>query len=485
MKLVVLSVLLSFVPISVDVQTSADLILINANIRTMDIGAPRAEALAARDGRIVAIGSTRDIRKLANYKTQVIDAGGKLVLPGFNDAHVHFTGIGNQFSHLDLREARKTNGVLDRIAFYASVLPKGRWLLGGGLTLPLQDLPTLAQLDQASPNNPVSIYLSGNKSLLVNSAAAMRSRLAVTNAVVAGESVGRVRHQVPADHDRNWPEIAETASNYAASLGVTSVQDVHSDDLIEILNDLAATGRLKTRVYDCIGIHQRHGAIVAGLKAATGNAFVRGGCVKGLAEGTTDEINEMRTSIMESDKGGVQVMIHAIGARSNANALYAFEKVIAAIGRRDRRFRIEHAARMSSNDIGRLSRSGIIASMQPHLFGAGSDDLRAIIDSGAMLAFGSDASITDLNPLLGIHAAVNSGSRSITVEEAVRAYTLGSAYAEFQEREKGTLAVGKLADCVILSDDIFTINSTKISSVKVLVTIVNGHIVFESKQRAK
>lgn len=479
MRLFVLSVLLSFHPISVDVQTSADLILINANIRTMDSSVPRAEALAARGGRIVAIGSTSDILKLANDKTQVIDAGGKLVIPGFNDAHVHFTGIGNKFSHLDLRQASDKTGVLDRIAFYSSILPKGRWLLGGGLSLLPKDLPTLAEIDRVNPDNPVLIYLAGNKSSLVNSTALRRAKITLNDAVVAGELVARVRHQVPPDHERNWSEIAEMASNYAASLGVTSVQDVHSDDLLDVLNGLAASGRLKTRVYDCVGIQHRRRSIAAGIRAATGNGFVRGGCVKGLADGTRDEIDELRTSILESDKAGLQVMIHAIGARSNANVLTAFEAVAARNGRRDRRFRIEHATRMRSSDIPRLSRSGIIGSMQPYLFGAGSDDLRAIIDSGAMLAFGSDASIGDFDPLLGIHAAVNSGRRSITVEEAVRAYTLGSAYAEFQEKEKGSLAVGKLADLVILSDDIFEIDRVRIDKTRVVLTVMNGRVVFE------
>jgi predicted amidohydrolase YtcJ len=482
MKSAVFATLLSCVfLLSVDGQTSADLILINANIRTMDVNVPKAEALAVRDGRIIAVGKTSDIRKLANDKTRVIDAGGKLVLPGFNDAHVHFTGIGNKFSHLDVRQARTRQEVLDRIAFYASVLPKGRWVLGAGLNLPQQDLPTIEQIDAVSSDNPVFIYFADYKSAMVNSAALKRAKISAADAVISSELIARVRQQVPADHEHNWYEIVETASNYAASLGVTSVQDVHSDDLVAILNTLAESGKLKTRVYECIGIQNRKKAIAAGLSAATGNAFVRGGCVKGFADGIDGEIAELRNTIAESDKAGLQVMIHAIGGRSNANALAAFEKIIAANGRRDRRFRIEHAARMKSSDIPRLSRSNIVASMQPHLFGAGSDDFRTMIDSGATVAFGSDASITDFNPLLGIHVAVNSGSRSLTVEEAVRAYTLGSAYAEFQEKEKGTLAVGKLADFVVLSDDIFTIEKQRIEKTSVVMTAVNGKIVFERK----
>lgn len=481
MKFVPLALLLICFSLSVGGQTSADLILINANIRTMDTRVPRAEALAVANGRILAVGKTIDIRRLAGANTRVIDARGKLVLPGFNDSHVHFTGIGNQFSHLSAKQVRNRQEVLDRIASYAAVLPKGRWILGAGLSLSSDEMPTIAQIDAVSPDNPVLIYLADHKFAMVNTAAQKLAKISGAEVVVSNELVTRIRGQVPLDHERNWPEISETASNYAASLGVTSVQDVHSDDLFAILNTLAENGKLKTRVYECIGISDRKKAISAGFRAATGNPFVRRGCVKGFTHGSDDELVELTGMIAESDKAGLQVMIHAIGERSNTIAITAFEKAIASNGRRDRRFRIEHAARMRPGDVRRLSRSNIIASMQPHLFGAGSDDFRAIFDSGVKLALGSDASITDLDPLFGIHAAVNSGSRSLTVEEAVRAYTLGSAFAEFQESQKGSLAVGKLADLVVLSDDIFTVDTNKIRDAKVLVTVVHGKVVFEAK----
>lgn len=481
MKPVVATFLIFIVLLSVDGQTSADLILINANIRTMDERVPRVEALAVRDGRIIAVGRTNDIRKLAGTNARVIDAGGKLVTPGFNDSHVHFTAIGNRFSHLGLRAAKTQREVLDRIAFYTSVLPKGRWLLGAGLSLSATDLPSLAEIDAVSADNPLLIYFADHKSILVNSAALKRARITQSSTVISGMDVAKVRHHVPIDYERNWAELAETASNYAASLGVTSVQDVHSDDVLDVLKTLVASGRLKTRIYECIGIHDRKKSIAVGLKVATGDAFVRGGCVKGFAGDTDEEITELRAAITESDKAGLQVMIHAIGGRSNSDVLDAFEKAIATNGRRDRRFRIEHAARMKTNDIPRLSRFGIVASMQPHLFGAGSDDYRTIFDSKAFVAFGSDASITDFNPMFGIHAAVNSAARSLTVDEAVRAYTLGSAYAEFQEKEKGTLAIGKLADFVMLSDDVYTIEKQRIGNTRVIMTILSGKVVFERK----
>lgn len=482
-RIVLVILILSF---SVVGQTTADLVLINANIRTLDKQRPRAEALAVVSGLITAVGKSSDISRLVGPKTRVIDAGGKLVLPGFNDSHVHFTGIGNQFSHLDLRESRTAVQIIERIAFFARVLPKGRWMLGGGLDFAdLSKLPSLARLDAASPDNPLLIYSADYKTAIANTRALAAGNVLSASGVLRGDEITRVRENVPAGYERNWAEIAETASNYAASLGVTSVQDVHSDDLIDVFRQLASSGRLKTRIYECVGIGNWKRTSAVRLKAASGTAMVRGGCVKGMSDGGDEEVSEFNQSIAEADKAGLQVMIHAIGALPIEHALDAFEATIATNGRHDRRFRVEHAARMSKADTERFVRSGAIASMQPYLFYNGpssGDDYRCIADAGTSLAFGSDASITDLNPLLGVYSAVNSGGRSLTVEEAVRAYTLGSAYAEFQEKLKGTVEAGKLADLVILSDDIFAIDKGIIAKTQVLMTIVNGVVVFEAQR---
>ncbi|MDI1243643.1 MAG: amidohydrolase family protein, partial [bacterium] len=189
-------------------------------------------------------------------------------------------------------------------------------------------------------------------------------------------------------------------------------------------------------------------------------------------------------NIAAADSAGLQVLIHAIGREPNVAVLSAFEKVIAENGWRDRRFRIEHAAGVSSADLMRFSRSKIIPSMQPILFfdeasGSG-DDYRKMLDSGAALAFGADAPMRGFDPLEGIYAAVNAGGkRALTVEEAVYAYTMGAAYAEFQEKEKGNIKVGRLADLVILSSDIFS-EKADIRASTVWLTVANGRIVYEN-----
>ncbi len=335
-----------------------------------------------------------------------------------------------------------------------------------------------------SPENPVLIYSHDYAQGLANTAALAAARVSATNGVVAGDELKRVRQRLPANHNSHLAEIIESAGNYAASLGVTSVQDVHSDDLFDVLNELVARQKLKVRVYDCTGLADRPNAAKAGEWAATGTPMVRRGCRKGAADGDVGEVDELARDIAEADRAGLQVMVHAIGARSNANILTAFECVAATKGKRDRRFRVEHAARMSPADIVRFQRSEIIPSMQPYLFyrgAAAGDEYRRILDAGTSVAFGSDASMISLDPLLGIYAAVNSGPRSISVYEAVKAYTIGSAYAEFQEREKGTIETGKLADLIILSDDIFTIDRSRIKDARVILTILDGKVVYDNR----
>ncbi len=484
-------------------QSGIDLIIINANVRTMASAQPRAEAIAVSGGEIVAVGSSKTILAMADAGTKRIDAKGKLVLPGFNDAHVHFATIGNMFSSIKLADIRTPKELTERVARFAKFLPKGRWILGSGWDnrswVP-NDPPTRALIDSVAPDNPVFIYNWDAKAVLVNAAALkfagidgsakdppggtiFRDEKGEPTGVLRGTAIQLVGRSVPQNHVRNWVEIVETASNYAASLGVTSVQDVHSDDLAQVYGALAKQGKLKTRVYDCVPLSEWKKMADANVKAAAGDAMVRTGCVKFFAEDEADDIAGLERDIAGADKAGLQVAIHAIGAKPNEIVLNAFERASISNGERDRRFRVEHANRAAAIDLPRFAKLKVIASMQPWLFysgnRAGSDDYRRIFSLGTSVAFGSDASITDFDPLLGISAAVNS-KNGISVEQAVRAFTLGSAYAEFQEKVKGTIEVGRLADFVLLSDNIFSMDPERIREAKVLATIVDGKLVYES-----
>jgi predicted amidohydrolase YtcJ len=218
----------------------------------------------------------------------------------------------------------------------------------------------------------------------------------------------------------------------------------------------------------------------------------------------------MLKRVSEADRAGLQILIHAIGDRANDLILSMYEQVERENGKRDRRFRIEHAQHLRPQDIPRFARDQVIASMQPyHAIDDGrwaekrigkeraktTYAFRSLLDSGATLAFGTDWTVAPLNPLFTIYAAVTrrtiDGKNSkgwvpeqkISVEETVRAYTFGSAYAEFQENVKGTITPGKLADLVLLSQDIFKIDPKEIENVKVVLTMVDGRVVYEDRDR--
>ena len=464
-------------------QAPPDLIIINANVRTMDRANPKAEAVSILNGRITALGTSEEIKKLAGENTRTIDAKGKLLLPGFNDAHAHIIALGNKFSSIDLSDSKTADDVTEKLRRFADFLPKGRWILGGKLGPAVE--VTLAQVDAATPENPVFVYHSDAKSAIANSLALTAARVENKSGVVSGYQLDALRRVAPPDHVRDLPAIIETASNYAASLGVTSMQDMHSDDLAAVLRSLDREGRLKTRVYDCVSIVNWPKLAVVGTKAAQGDAMVRTGCVKGHYDEEDEVTGSLGKNIAGSDSAGMQVMVHAIGAKANQVVLVEMEKAMKANGERDRRFRIEHATGLRPADLPRLARSKIIPSMQPALFfsetSGSSDDYRRLLDSGAHIAFGADAPMRGFDPLEGIHAAASAGgNRGLTVEEAVYLYTMGAAFAEFQEKEKGSIEVGKFADLVILSSDIFA-EKADVRSAYVTMTFVNGRLVYENK----
>jgi len=477
-------------PLLAQKSSFADLVVINAKVRTMTSSDSIIEAFAVSGNRISAVGTNKLVQTLVGPSTRVIDAKGKLVLPGFNDAHVHFMAIGNSFSSIDLRLSATTAEMTQSISRYVRFLPKGRWILGGHFKIESSQLPDRKSLDVIAADNPVFLYGVDNMTALANSQAFKRANLRDDSAdvdrdtagaptgIVRGAALQKIAAAIPADHIRNWIEAAETATNYAASLGVTSVQDMHSDDSRAIYLELQRQGKLKTRVYDCLPLGEWKKLKDSRLPNES-DAMVTDGCLKGFSDGDEGGKASLLRDVIAGDAAKQQIMIHAIGRDANRIVLDVFEQAAKTNGRRERRFRVEHAHKVRDEDLRRFSRSGIIASMQPALFD-GSTDSRfgTLIKQNARIAFGSDASMIDLNPMLGIESAVNAGSESVSVYDAVRAYTLGSAYAQFAEKDKGTIEAGKLADFVILSDDIFGIDSLKIRGVKVVATVVDGRIVY-------
>lgn len=527
---------------------TADLVVTNANVRTMNSAQKQATSIAVLGGKIIAVGSDADIKTLIGPKTKVIDAKGKLVIPGFNDAHVHFLEVGQQLSSVDLRDAKTPQEFVERIKNFASKLPKGRWILGGKWdheNWTPNNLPTAAMIDAVTPDNPVFIDRLDGHMALANSLAMSLAKVdKATKDVDGGEIVRNtsgnptgvlkdaamtyIAKVIPAFSFEQKMEAAQAATDYAASLGVTSVQDMSAGTDVGVYQELLRRGTLKTRVYGCSPLSEFAKWQAAGLHHAFGDAMLRVGCVKGYSDGSlgsttawffepyrdapntsglaSDEIPKMPEIAAAADKAGLQLMIHAIGDRANAIVLDNFLKAAQANGDRDRRFRIEHAQHLRQEDIKRFGTQKVVASMQPfHIIDdgrwawkridekrlKGTYAFRTLLDSGAVLAFGSDSPVAPLNPLLGVYAAVTRRTlddknpngwipeQKISVEETVKAFTSSSAYAEFQEKIKGTIEVGKLADFVILSGDIFTVDPVTIRDIKVLTTVMDGRIVYE------
>ena len=529
----------------------ADLVIVNASVHTMDKARPTAEAVAIIGNRIVALGSSKEIGKLAGPGTRVIDAHDQLVLPGFNDAHVHFMSGGFQLSSVDLRDANTPQEFAERIRDFAAKLREGRWITGGDWDherWPDAKLPTRDLIDRYTPKTPVFVNRLDGHMALANSLALKLAgvtretkdpdggvivrdpKTGEPTGVLKDAAQGFVWRVIPASSFEEKLAAARAATNHAASLGVTSVQDMSAGVDVGVYQTLLDLGELKTRVYAVWPLPGWDRLARTGVRAHFGSAMLRTGGLKGFADGrlgsttalfyepykdapSTSGIpgpemfpdGEMLERVRGADRAGLQVLIHAIGDRANDTILSIYEQVEKEDGDRDRRFRIEHAQHLRARDIPRFARDKVIASMQPyHAIDDGrwaekrigheraktTYAFRSLLDSGATLAFGTDWTVAPLNPMLSIYAAVTRRTldgkhpngwipeQKISVEEAVRAYTTGSAFAEFQENDKGTITPGKLADLVILSRDIFKIDPKEIENVKVVMTIMDGRVIF-------
>ena len=532
---------------------AAELILINASVHTMDPAQPLAEAVAILGNRIAAVGSTAEIRQLAGAKTRVVDAGKRVVLPGFNDSHVHFLSGGFQISNVDLRDAKSPQEFAERIHRFAQTIPKGQWILGGEWDherWPGAPLPTKELVDAATTNNPVFVSRLDGHMALANSLALKMAGVTKDSKEVdagkivrdpkTGEPTGLLKDAAMYYVDKIIPDntfeeklaAGRAATDQAARLGVTSVQDMSTGADVGVYQTLLDRGELKTRIYGMSPLSRWERTAHAGIRAHFGSDMLRIGGMKAFSDGSlgsstalffepySDEPGTrglpgadmfpegiLLKRVLAADQAGLQVMIHAIGDRANEAVLTVFKQVTEKNGPRDRRFRIEHAQHLRASEIPRFGSEQVIASMQPYhciddgrwcepRIGAerclGTYAFRSLLNSGAVLAFGSDWTVAPLNPMTGIYAAVtrrtlddkNPGGwypkQKLTVEETVHAYTVGSAFAEFTEKVKGTLTPGKLADLVMLDQDIFKIDPEEILNTQVQLTVMDGRVVYES-----
>ncbi len=512
---------------------------------------PWAEAVAAAGEQIVAVGTNDEIRKLASGIAPV-DGGGRLVVPGFIDSHVHFLEGGFRLASVQLRDAKTRDEFVNRIKAFAETVPAGTWITGGDWDHSLWggELPRRDWVDAVTPNHPVWVNrLDGHMALANSAALKAGSVTAVTKAIEGGEIVraangeptgllkdnamALVDQVVPPPSDAMRDRALAAAMVYVNEQGVTTVHNMGSWDDLATFARARKSNALKARVYGVLPLadwervrdlvaRREHGGTdgrgddwlrVGGLKgfvdgslgshtAAFHEPFVDAPKDKGLLVNTPEDLHRW---IAGADSAGLQVMVHAIGDRANGLLLDIFEKVIATNGQRDRRFRIEHAQHLAATDIPRFAKLGVIASMQPyHAIDDGrwaekyigdrirtTYAFRSLLDAGATLSLGSDWFVAPPTPLEGIYAAVTRRTiddrnpngwvpeQKITVEEALRGYTAAPAYASFDETRKGVLSVGRLADLVMLDQNIFEIPAEEIRNARVVMTVVGGQRVLD------
>ncbi|HET8648117.1 MAG TPA: amidohydrolase [Vicinamibacteria bacterium] len=508
-------------------------------------GRPPARALAAGDGRVMALDA--EAEAAIGPATRVVELDGRLAVPGFNDAHVHFLEGGLALLSVDLRAATDEDDLARRLGERARSLPAGAWITGGQWdhhAWPSGGLPSRAAADAATPAHPVFVRRLDGHMALANSLALQaagitretqdpvggtieRDARGQPTGILKDEAMGLVRRAMPPRSPARMRLAVQAAMAEAARLGVTTVQDNSPVESLAVYQELHDEGALTVRLCAWRPIEVLDALIAAGARPGLGDEWLRLGALKLLADGSlgagtaafregyADEpanrglllkpAEEIERLILRADAHRFQLAVHAIGDRANTLVLDCFERARRANPPWDRRWRIEHAQHVAPGDLARFRDLGVIASLQP--FHAMDDmrwaerrlgqarlaeayRLRSFLDAGVEVAFGTDWYVEPLDPRTVLHAAVRRqdaqgrppdgwrpGER-VSLEQALDAYTRGAAVAERAERDKGTLAPGRLADVVVLSRNILE-DEAAVLQAEVDLTVVGGRVVYE------
>ena len=543
----------------------ADVIFLHGNIYTgvVDKAAfnaiKRAQAVAVRGDRIQAVGENAEILKLKGPNTQVIDLGGKFVMPGFNDAHAHLSEGGFQALHVNLVGAKSLDEFRERIRTNVASAAPGAWILGGGWDenlWPVKTVPTRWDVDEVSAGHPIFLERVDGHIAVANTRALQLASITIASRDPKGGKIDRdangqptgilretARQAItdaipPPTHDERRGAM-ERALAEAARWGVTSVQDNSGDwDDFHVLEEIEKEGKLTTRISEWLPFNDSVAQLETKRKAhPASDPMLHTGMLKGFMDGSlgshtaaliepyaddsknsglprydAPKLNDMTKERVLS---GFQVGFHAIGDKGAQMALDAFaeaekaakeKKVKAANGGEDYRLRIEHAQVVTPLQVVKFRDLKVIASMQPcHLLSdmkwadARLGDKRAahsyawaeFLKRGVTLAFGTDYPVESISPFRGLYAATTRKSedgkqeyfpdQKISMDQALAAYTTGSAFAEFNEKQKGLIVPGMLADFVVLDRDLTAVVPQKLLETHVLRTVVGGKTVYEAK----
>ena len=545
-------------PVSAGGQDVATLVE-NARIWTPDPALPEATSLLVVAGRITALGTAETPIKAPPGALR-IDAGGRRLVPGFNDSHTHF--FDGAFAALapDLLSSDTPEELVRRLAAFMETQPAGRWIVLSAAwdheRWPGHPLPSRQLIDPVTPRNPVWMVRPDGHIGLANSLALAAGGVDAGTADPAGgqidrdpetgeptgilrDAAGLVTRAIPPPTEAEYRHALDAGLAHAARVGVTSFQDMCYDPgpvEIRLLEEYEREGRLTAR-FTCQGwLADWEESARRGIRTGAGSEWVRVGGLKSFADGglgaTTAYFFEpyegeaeyrgyldesmmppdtFRERAAAADRAGLQLVTHAIGDAAISMVLDEYERIRAASGERDRRWRIEHAQHMAEKDFARMAALGVIASVQPYhaiddgrwaerKIGAArartTYAFRSFLDAGVPLAFGTDWPVAPLEPMRTVYSAVTRRTldgahpdgwvpeQKVTLDEAFAAYTSGSAFAEGTETWKGRIAPGYVADLVVLSQDPWAIDPEGLDAVHPVLTMVGGKVVYRSQEMA-
>lgn len=539
-----------------------DLVLTNGEIYTVDPALRRVQAMAIKEGKIVAVGTDEEIQHWVGDNTEVIDLEGKFVMPGFNDAHTHMVSGGLQMLRVPVGGTRSLAEFQQRIRERLEDFQPGEWVVGSGWDQSLWEenrMPTREDLDAVSTTYPMVFQRVDGHSSVANSLALEKAGIARDTPDPDGGEIMRDADGEPTGwlkekaDDLVWSLIPEPsretrkrglllAMQEATRLGITSVQDdsIRDDaapdgadwESFHAWRELKQESKLTLRVTEWLPFDAPLDALEK-MREEGGatDPWLKTGALKGMTDGSGGSLSaamlepfandpgnlgilrydpeRLKKMVIDREAAGFQIAIHAIGDSGNRIVLDAFEEAAKVNQRLRTRHRIEHAQFVHPDDFRRFAELGIVASMQPsHLL----SDIRwaptilgpgryheayawdAMLKAGATLAFGTDYPVEVLSPMRGLYAAFTREAEEggpeggwvptekIGIADAIRAYTWGSAYAEFEDHRKGTLAPGKFADLIVLSDDITHMPARQLLQTKVLLTMVGGKMVYQKEE---
>jgi predicted amidohydrolase YtcJ len=527
----------------------AELAVVNGTIHTMDPTQPTVEAVAMAGGHIVSLGEAETVRPYVGKRTEILDLAGRTAIPGLTDAHVHFAAYGLSLQRVDLSGARSPVEAAERVRARAEKTPPGEWVRGRGWDRNIWSpagFPRRQVLDAVAPAHLVAMSSKDGHALWVNTLALERlgmsgvateswgaqvvrdAETGEATGVLLEEAAGSALDRIDRPGRQALRRAIGAAGERALRLGLTGVHDCEGGEEMAAYQELWHEQALPLRVYMLIPRDNLDAAAEVGLQTGFGDEWLRVGHLKLFADGplgsrTADMLapyvgepgnrgievlgtDSLQQIVERASRARIAVATHAIGDRANRRVLDAYAETRGLWSAAGVRPRIEHVQLLARPDLPRLAEIGVIASMQPihatsdwemaeAYWGGRSDGAyawRSLLDSGAVLAFGSDCPVETLDPLAGIHAAVTRqrpdgtpeggwyAEQRLTVHEAVRAYTWGAAYAAGEEEHKGSLAVGKVGDLVVLSDDIFSMAPEGLLGTRVVATVCGGRLAYSS-----